>query len=139
MDNIICIKNCSLNPCHFTTWVRGSCLRAGFAPLSPSCISPRTPSQLSLSLCFFFHSWTTFSFFLCCSQSVCDMCSCTLSPYLPASLHTRAHTHVRTLMRSHTPTRSHTRTSPLASISFSLWSLSSPRLHRVSLRGSAAL
>lgn len=43
MDNIICIKNCSLNPCHFTAWVRGSCLSAGFSPSVSSLSSFSSP------------------------------------------------------------------------------------------------
>lgn len=52
-DNIICIKNCSLNPCHFATRVRGSHHGAGFSlPIS------------SFPFCFPLHPSPPFSLFL---------------------------------------------------------------------------
>ena len=82
-DNIICIKNRSLNPCHFTTRVRGSHHGAGFSlPVSsfPFCF-PLHPSPL-FSL-FLLHCWMPFRFFLCCFYAFCDICSSTIS--LPLS------------------------------------------------------
>ena len=81
-DNIICIKNCSLNPCHFTTRVRGSHHGAGFSlPISsfPFCF-PLHPSLFSL---FLLHCWMPFRFFLWCFYAFCDICSSTTS--LPLS------------------------------------------------------
>ena len=75
-DNIICIKNCSLNPCHFATRVRGSHHGAGFSlPISsfPFCF------PLHPSLCFSFHCWMPFCFFLCRFCAFCDICSSTTS------------------------------------------------------------
>lgn len=52
-DNIICIKNCSLNPCHFATRVGGSHHGAGFSlPMS------------SFPFCFPLHPSPRFSLFL---------------------------------------------------------------------------
>lgn len=74
-DNIICIKNCSLNPCHFTARVRGFHHAAGFSlPVSSfSLFFSSSPLSTFLSVSSPIAGWLFIS--VCCFCSLCDICS----------------------------------------------------------------
>ena len=86
-DNIICIKNCSLNPCHFTARVRGFHHAAGFSlPVSSfSFFFSSSPLSTFLSVSSPIAGWPFISF--CCFCSLCDMCSFNMSLSLSPSIY----------------------------------------------------